>query len=35
MALAEGRADLLAGMQRLTGQTVRGRDEVIDLWIWR
>ena len=30
-----GRADLLAGMQRLTGQTVRGRDEVIDLWVWR
>ncbi|HWA47950.1 MAG TPA: adenylate/guanylate cyclase domain-containing protein [Dongiaceae bacterium] len=30
-----GRADLLAGMHRLTGQTVRGRDEVIDLWIWR
>lgn len=30
-----GRADLLAGMIRLTGQKVRGRDEVIDLWIWR
>ncbi len=30
-----GRSDLLAGMQRLTGQTVRGRDEVIDLWVWR
>lgn len=30
-----GRSDLLAGMQRLAGQTVRGRDEVIDLWIWR
>lgn len=30
-----GRSDLLAGMQRLTGQKVRGRDEVIDLWVWR
>jgi len=30
-----GRDDLLAGMQRLTGQQVRGRDEVIDLWVWR
>jgi adenylate cyclase len=30
-----GRSDLLAGMLRLTGQKVRGRDEVIDLWVWR
>lgn len=30
-----GRSDLLTGMQRLTGQKVRGRDEVIDLWVWR
>ncbi len=32
---AAGRDDLLAGLQRLTGQKVRGRDETIDLWIWR
>ncbi|HNB26181.1 MAG TPA: adenylate/guanylate cyclase domain-containing protein [Alphaproteobacteria bacterium] len=30
-----GRDDLLAGLQRLTGQKVRGRDETIDLWIHR
>jgi len=30
-----GRDDLLAGLQRLTRQKVRGRDETIDLWIWR
>jgi adenylate cyclase len=30
-----GQADLLADMQRLTGQKVRGRDETIDLWIRR
>lgn len=30
-----GRSDLLAGMQRLSGQKVRGRDEVIDLWVFR
>lgn len=28
-----GRDDLLAGLQRLTAQKVRGRDEAIDLWI--
>ena len=32
---AAGRDDLLAGLQRLTGQKVRGRDETIDLWIRR
>lgn len=32
---AAGRSDLLSGLQRLTGQRVRGRDEAIDLWIWR
>lgn len=32
---AAGRDDLLSGMQRVAGQQVRGRDEEIDLWIWR
>jgi adenylate cyclase len=32
---AGGRDDLLAGLQRLTGQKVRGREETIDLWIRR
>lgn len=29
-----GRDDMLAGMHRLAGQQVRGRNEAIDLWIW-
>lgn len=32
---AAGRDDLLTGLERLTGQKVRGRDETIDLWIRR
>lgn len=30
-----GRDDLLSGIEHLIGQQVRGRDETIDLWIWR
>jgi adenylate cyclase len=29
-----GRDDMLAGMRRLAGQKVRGRNEAIDLWVW-
>ena len=29
-----GRDDMLAGMRRLAGQRVRGRNEAIDLWVW-
>jgi adenylate cyclase len=29
-----GRDDMLAGMRRLAGQRVRGRNEPIDLWVW-
>ncbi|MEZ5830089.1 MAG: adenylate/guanylate cyclase domain-containing protein [Dongiaceae bacterium] len=29
-----GRDDMLAGMRRLAGQKVRGRNETIDLWVW-
>ncbi len=32
---AAGRDDLLTGLERLTGQKVRGRDETIDLWVRR
>ncbi len=29
-----GRDDMLTGLRRLAAQTVRGRNETIDLWIW-
>lgn len=29
-----GRDDMLAGLRRLAGQPVRGRNESIDLWVW-
>jgi len=29
-----GRDDMLSGMRRLAAQTVRGRNESIDLWVW-